>query len=152
VERLVALAVEDDWKLRPDPHVAFWQAPVGQRWYTHCQLSPADYMRQWITDLPRAGRTVSRNDLEDETLFRWLIDRGYAQPSDRPGLERLLETRRDRLDMRPSIEVSRGWPWQTARELDGDGRNSRLVAEVREALERVLAILDEPDLASLSEG
>jgi hypothetical protein len=85
-------------------------------------------------------------------LVNWLIDRGYAQPSDRSGLERLLETGRDRFDMRPSIEVARRWPWQTAQELDGDGRHSGLVDEVREALERVLAILDEPDLASLSEA
>ena len=112
-------------------------------------LTPQDYLHQWTTDLDKAGRTISRNDLQDGTLWHWLIDRGYAQPHDRPGLERLLETRVDNFDMRPSITVSRRWPWHTARELDGDGRHSRLVDEVRDAVDHLLAILDEPQLADL---
>jgi hypothetical protein len=148
VERLAALGGEDEWDLHPNPHVAFWQSSERQRWYTRCRLSADVYMQQWIDDLARAGRTISRDDLADGTLLDWLIARGYAQRNDQDGLECLIkaEPTRKKFDMRPSIRVSRRWTWREACELDGEDHFSRLAPQVREALGRVLAILDQPAL------
>ena len=149
VERLAALAGEDAWLLVPNPHVAFWQSSERQRWYTKCLLTPDVYMRQWIDDLAKAGRTINRADLADGTLLHWLITRGYAQPADDAGLQRLIEAEptRKKFDMRPSIRVSRRWTWQEACDLDGD---RALAPQVHDALGRVLAILDQPALVRTS--
>lgn len=149
VERLAALSGEEAWQLLPNPHVAFWQSSELQRWYTHCSLPPDVYMRQWIEDLPKAGRKINRETLEDRSVLRWLISRGYAAPDDDQGMHRLIraEPKRRKFDMRPGIRVSRRWTWQEACELDGAGPGGPLASQVHDALGRVLAILDQPPLA-----
>lgn len=71
----------------------------------------------------------------------WLLQRGYAVEDDRPGLDRLLDTRVQDFHARPSLEVSRSWSWSDAVESDG---NDRLIDEIREAVTAVFAAVDQP--------
>lgn len=141
VRRLTALNGEGGWRVKPLPHVAFWTARPQQRWYLTCDLDADDYARRWIEDLDRVGR-VARQELEPK-LWPWLLERGYARPEDRQGLDKLRETGRKEFHMRPGLEVTRRWGWEEARRLDDRGDLSE---QVRASIDRVLRLLDEPPL------
>lgn len=148
VQRLAALAEEDGWQVRPNPHVSYFKAPAPRRWYLTSALSPSAYLRQWgAEDLPQVG-AHGRDELERE-LWPWLLKRGYGQSADRPGLERLLATRHERFFLRPGVEVIRYWDWDHAQRLDEE---QRLEDEIAQAIDRVLSLLDEPLLAQMRAG
>lgn len=139
--RLAALDGEDDWRVRPQPHVGFWTARPQQRWYLTCDLAADDYARRWTDDLSRVG-SVARDELELE-LWPWLLEHGYAQPEDRQGLDKLRETGRREFHLRPGLEVTRRWGWGEARRLDDRGQ---LREQIRASIDEVLRLLDEPPL------
>jgi hypothetical protein len=78
-------------------------------------------------------------------FFRWLVERGYARDSELASLQEWLASKplRIQLHIRPGIEARRTWPYADAFARD---RKDEFVAEVREAIDRVLSALDEPKL------
>ena len=130
----------------PRAFVAYWRAHVNARWWLTTRLSPEEYVLAWSGDVARF-RTHSREELEDGTVWKWLLDRGYATPQDADGLRELLDrTQHNDFYVRPGLQISKTWTWQDATELDDGGR---LIPVVAEAIDDLLAALGEPDLAAL---
>ena len=121
-------------------------AQPTQRWYPGRHLAGPLYVHQWIDDF-RAGcaGARTRDELADPRFFRWLVERGYARGSELASLQEWLASKppRIQLHIRPGIEARRTWPYADAFAPDG---KDEFVAEVREAIDRVLSALDEPKL------
>ncbi len=146
-ERLCKLIGQDGdaWQVRPQPLLAFRNAPVRTRVYLTCKLDPDEYARRWQgPDWKRVG-AHHRNHVRDQ-LWPWLLDRGYAAPQDAERIEPFLRALGRRFaHLRPSIHVSRSWAWEQAERLDDEGA---LAGEIRLAIDKVLELLDEPPLGS----
>jgi hypothetical protein len=142
-ERLGELLEEDGgaWQVQPQPLLGFRNAPVRTRVYLTCTLDPAEYARRWQgPDWKRVG-AHHRSHIRSQ-LWPWLLERGYASRCDEIRLDPFLRALGRRFaHLRPSIHVSRSWSWEEAQSLDDAGL---LAAQIREALNRVLAILGEP--------
>jgi hypothetical protein len=146
-ERLCALLSGHDgdcWSVQPQPLLGFRNAPVRTRVYLTCELDPGEYARRWQgEDWKRAG-AHHRSHVRDD-LWPWLLARGYACERDGERIEPFLRALGRRFaHLRPSMHVSRSWDWEQAERLDDEGL---LAGEIHAALNRVLALLDEPLLA-----
>lgn len=139
------LDIEDeDWQVQPQPLLGFRNAPVRTRVYMTCTLDPAEYVRRWQGEDWKKVGAHHRNHIPDE-LWPWLIERGYASERDTARLEAFMHALGRRFaHLRPSIHVSRSWEWREAEKLDDDGL---LPGEIRDALNRVLTLLDEPNVS-----
>ena len=117
------------------------RADARTRVYLTCTLDAATYARRWQgEDWSHVG-AHHRETIHTE-LWPWLLERGYASEQDAERLDPFLRALGRRFaHLRPSMHVSRSWPLAEAQKLDDDGR---LAGEIREALNRVLGILDEP--------
>ena len=148
-ERLAELddAGEGPWRVAPQPLLGFRNAPQRVRVYLTCTLDATTYARRWQgEDWVRVG-AHHREKIAPE-LWPWLLERGYASPEDEPRLERFVQTLgRRALHLRPSIHVSRTWSFAEAEALDEAGL---LVGEIHAAINRVLAVLDEPLVQTLA--
>jgi hypothetical protein len=144
-EQLCELLDEEDggWLVEPQPVLGFRNAPVRTRVYLSCVLDPDEYARRWQgQDWKRVG-AHHRNHIATD-LWPWLLERGYASPEDEVRLDPFLRALGRRFaHLRPSMHVARSWSWSEAERLDDEGR---LPAEVHRALNRVLELLDEPQL------
>jgi hypothetical protein len=129
------------WQARPNVHLAFRNAPVGQRLYLTCTLETGEYIRNWAgSDFAKVG--ACRYDTIRESLWPWLRVRHYAAPEDDQRLETFIKGLGHRdAHLRPSIRVCRTWSWPHAAELDEHGT---LVTEIRTAARELLNALDEP--------
>lgn len=133
----------EDWLLQPQPLLGFRNAPVRTRLYMTCNLDPAEYARRWQGEDWKKVGAHHRNHIRDE-LWPWLIERGYASERDAARLEPFMHALGRRFaHLRPSIHVSRSWEWSEAERLDDEGL---LPGEIRDALNRVLTLLDEPNV------
>jgi hypothetical protein len=146
-ERLCELLSGPDgehWHVQPQPLLGFRNAPVRTRVYLTCVLDPAEYARRWQgEDWKRVG-AHHRNHVRED-LWPWLLERGYASEQDGERIEPFLRALGRRFaHLRPSMHVSRSWDWAEAERLDDEGL---LAGEIHDALNRVLALLDEPLLA-----
>jgi hypothetical protein len=145
-ERLAELldgttGADDSWSVQPQPLLGFRNAPVRTRVYLTCSLSPGEYARRWQGEDWKKVGAHHRNHIRSE-LWPWLLDRSYASPCDEPRLDPFLRALGRRFaHLRPSIHVSRSWPWEQAEALDDEGR---LPAEIGGSVNRVLEILGEP--------
>jgi hypothetical protein len=142
-ERLAELddAGDGPWRVAPQPLLGFRNAPQRVRAYLTCTLDAAEYARRWQDeDFSRVGAHPHDKVLTE--LWPWLLERGYASLEDRERLERFLQTLgRRALHLRPAIHVSRTWSFAEAEALDDAGL---LVDEIHAAINRVLAVLQEP--------
>lgn len=149
-ESLCELLDEDQgaWRVQPQPLLGFRNAPVRTRVYLTCTLDPAEYARRWQgEDWKRVG-AHHRNKILTE-LWPWLLERDYASEHDAARLDPFLHALGRRFaHLRPSIHVSRSWQWDEAEKLDDEGL---LPGEIREALNRVLGLLEEPQLAPVAQ-
>lgn len=129
------------WQIAPNVHLAFFNAPDGQRLYMHCHLEITEYVHRWSGN-DFAQIRAHRYDEIRENLWLWLRERQYADPQDDQQLDVFLSRlgRRD-AHLRPGIRVRRIWPWAEAVDLDERGA---LVGEVRAAVTELLTALDEP--------
>jgi hypothetical protein len=134
------------WRVAPQPLLGFRSAPQRVRVYLTCTLDAAAYARQWQDeDLARVG--AHRPETVRPELWPWLLERGYASTADEERLERFMRTLGKRsLHLRPSMHVSYTWSFAEAEALDEAGL---LVGEIHEAVNRVLAALDEPLVQTL---
>jgi hypothetical protein len=129
------------WRVQPQPLLGFRNAPVRTRLYLTCMLDPAEYARRWQGEDGKKVGAHHRNHIRSE-LWPWLLERGYASEGDELRLDPFLRALGRRFaHLRPSIHVSRSWPWAQAEELDDEGL---LPGEIRDALNRVLSLLGEP--------
>lgn len=135
------------WRVVPQPLLGFRSAPQRVRVYLTCALDAATYARQWQDeDLARVG--AHRPETVRPELWPWLLERGYASRADEERLERFMRTLGKRaLHLRPSMHVSYTWSFAEAEALDDAGL---LVGEIHEAINRVLAALDEPLVQTLA--
>ena len=141
-ERLAELDESDGpWRVQPQPLLAFRNAPQRVRAYLTCTLDAGTYARRWQNeDWPRVGAHPRETILPE--LWPWLLERGYAAPPDAERVESFMQTLGKRpAHLRPTIHVSRSWTFAEAEALDDAGR---LVAEIHEAVNRVLGVLEEP--------
>jgi hypothetical protein len=150
VDALIALTDDPAWHLHGNFHLAYWRSSGHQRWYPPtAQLLPGPvYVRQWVEDFQdqRAGRRP-REDLKDPNFRQWLMERGYASESEMESLDEWAnKLPMDKFDVRPSIQVTRSWQSDDAVARDGTGQ---LIAEVHEAINQILAALDEPSLEDI---
>ena len=133
IESLTALG-DAGWSLRANFHIAFHNSNWKQRWYPSNRMPASDYLRQWSTDLPNAGR-FPRHEIEDPNFGRWLVERGYITDAEEDGLAVWLRgLRRQEVDVRPSLAIERSW------DVVPTG------SEVRAAINEVLVALEEPIL------
>ena len=133
----------EDWLLQPQPLLGFRNAPVRTRVYLTCTLDPGEYARRWQGEDWKKVGAHHRNHIRDE-LWPWLIERGYASERDAARLEPFMHALGRRFaHLRPSIHVSRSWEWSEAERLDDEGL---LPGQIRDALNRVLTLLDEPNV------
>lgn len=135
----------EDWRVQPQPLLGFRNAPVRTRVYLTCELDPAEYARRWQGEDWKKVGAHHRNHIRPD-LWPWLLERGYASERDAARLDPFLHALGRRFaHLRPSIHVSRSWSWGQAEVLDDEGR---LPGEIRDALNNVLSLLDEPLLPS----
>jgi ATP/maltotriose-dependent transcriptional regulator MalT len=93
-----------------------------------------------------AGRRP-REDINDPKFRHWLVERNYANESEMESLDEWAnKLPMDKFDIRPSIQVTRSWQLADA---VGRDRKGQLIAEVHEAINQVLAALDEPRLEDI---
>jgi hypothetical protein len=143
-ERLCELETADGrWRVEPQPLLGFRNAPKRTRVYLSCTLDAIEYARRWQgEDWSHVG-SHHRQTIRTE-LWPWLLERGYASPQDGERLDPFLHALGRRFaHLRPGMHVSRSWSWEEAEKLDDEGL---LMGEIREAIERVLAVLGEPPL------
>jgi hypothetical protein len=142
-ERLAELS-DGPWRVEPQPQLGFRNAPARTRVYLTCRLDALTYVRRWQgEDFKRVGAHDPDTILEE--LWPWLLRRRYASARDRKRLESFLRTLgRRRAHLRPSIHVQRSWSFEEATRLDDEGL---LADEVRDAINRVLTLLEEPAVA-----
>ena len=87
------------------------------------------------------------SDLKDPIFRQWLVERGYASESEMESLDEWADKLpMDKFDVRPSIQVTRSWQFADAVARDSTGQ---FTAEVHEAINQVLAALDEPQLEDI---
>jgi hypothetical protein len=139
----------DSWIVRPQPLLGFRNAPVRTRVYLTCELDPGEYARRWQGEDWKKVGAHHRSHVR-ERLWPWLLQRGYATAADEARIDPFLRALGRRFaHLRPSMHVQRTWEWQQAQRLDDEGL---LAGEIHAALDRVLALLDEPSLASGAGG
>ena len=146
VEALIALVDHAELELHSNFQLAYRFAQPIQRWYPGRRLPGPQYVRQWIDDFRRGcSGARTRDQLADPAFYRWLVEREYAHESELVSLDDWLGSKpsRHQLHIRPGIEVLRTWPYAYAAEQDHQGE---FVAEIRDAIDRVLSALDEPKL------
>lgn len=149
VEALIALVDHAELELHSNFHLAYRFAQPIQRWYPRRRLPGPQYVRQWIDDFRggcAGGRT--RDQLADPAFSRWVVEREYAHESELMSLDDWLVSKPSRLQVhiRPSIELLRTWPYAYAAE---QHHQDEFVAEIHEAIDRVLSALDEPKLNTI---
>jgi hypothetical protein len=131
------------WQVKPQPLLGFRNAPVRTRVYLTCGLEPAEYVRRWEGEDWKQVGAHHRNKIRAE-LWPWLLERGYASEHDTARLDPFLHALGRRFaHLRPSIHVSHSWTWDEAERLDDEGL---LPGEIRDALNRVLGLLGEPQV------
>jgi hypothetical protein len=143
-ERLCELAARNErWRVEPQPLLGFRNAPKRTRVYLSCTLDALEYARRWQgEDWSHVG-SHHRQTIRTE-LWPWLLERGYASPGDAERLDPFLHALGRRFaHLRPGMHVSCTWSWEEAQKLDDDGL---LAGEIRDAIDRVLAVLGEPAL------
>jgi hypothetical protein len=142
-KRLIHLLSErgGQWYARANVHLAFRNAAAALRLYPHCRLEATEYIQRWSGDDFAWVGAHSRDELRS-TLWPWLRNRQYAGPEDDDELDAFLNRlgRRD-AHLRPSLEVTRYWPWAEAVELDERGA---LTGDLRSAVNELLSALGEP--------
>ena len=135
------------WRVEPQPLLGFRNAPTRTRIYLSCTLDPAIYARRWQgEDWSHVG--AHHRDTIHTELWPWLLQRGYASPPDAERLESFMHSLgRRAVHLRPSMHVTRSWPFAEAEALDDKGL---LVGEIHAAINRVLGVLEEPPVEMLS--
>ncbi len=148
-DRLCELASPPDWAVEPQPLLGFRNAPRRTRVYLTCTLDAPTYARRWEgEDWSHVG-AHHRNSIHSE-LWPWLLERGYASQQDAERLDPFLRALGRRFaHLRPSMHVARSWSWAQAERLEDEGR---LVGEIRDAVNAVLAALEEPLLSAENPG
>jgi len=147
-QALIALTDDPAWQVDANFYLAYWQASGPQRWYPAPHLDGSVYVRQWIKDFGdhRAGRRP-REQVNDPEFRHWLVERKYASPEEMESLDEWAnKLPMDHFDIRPSIQVTRSWQFTDAVARD---RTGQLTAEVHDAINQVLAALDEPQLEDM---
>ena len=133
--------------MAPQPLLGFRSAPQRVRVYLTCTLDAATYARHWQDEDWGYVGAHHRDKVLPE-LWPWLLERGYASPVDEEPLERFMQTLGRRpMHLRPSLHVSRTWSFAEAEALDDAGL---LVGEIHTAINRVLAVLEEPLVQTLA--
>jgi hypothetical protein len=129
------------WRVEPQPQLGFRNAPARTRVYLTSRLDAATYIRRWHSeDFKQVGAHNPDTILSE--LWPWLLRRRYASARDKARLEPFLRTLgRRAAHLRPSIHVSRSWPFEQAVALDDEGL---LAGEIHDAINRVLDLLEEP--------
>lgn len=129
------------WRVQPQPLLGFRNAPKRTRVYLTCTLDAATYARRWQgEDWSHVG--AHHRDTILPELWPWLLARGYASPPDAAQLEPFMHALgRRAAHLRPTIHVTRSWPFPEAEALDDAGL---LVAQIHEGVNRVLGVLEEP--------
>jgi len=145
--RLLDAAADSNWKVDMRPHLAFWTSRPPERVYTNPapEMGVRTYVQRWGgPDAAMIGghpRDTIRSD-----LWPWLLERGYATPPDEellePFLGRLAKRNRD-AHLRPGLCVTRRWG---RAEVDELRRRDELASEIRSAVNRLLAAVDDASL------
>ena len=148
-DRLCALAAPPDWRVEPQPLLGFRNAPRRTRVYLTCTLDAPTYARRWEgEDWSHVG--AHHRDCIRTELWPWLLERGYASERDAERLDPFLRALGRRFaHLRPSMHVARSWTWTDAERLEDEGR---LVGEIRDSVNAVLAALEEPLLSGPDTG
>jgi hypothetical protein len=147
VEAVVSLADSEGWKVNSNFHIAYWHAQPAHRWYPH--LGGSARVHQWIDDIRRGRANArTRQEIEDPRFRRWLVERGFADENELPTLDEWLNDHPTvkQFFIRPGVQVLKIWPLADTVAAD---RSGELVAEVHEAIDRVLSALGEPKLSAL---
>ncbi|MBO0879203.1 MAG: hypothetical protein J2P17_02225 [Mycobacterium sp.] len=147
VEAVVSLVDNDDWKVNSNFHIAYWHAQPAHRWYPH--LGEPAQIRHWINDIPRGRANArSRQDIEDTGFRRWLVERGLAHDDELPTPDKWLNDHPTikQFFIRPGVQILRIWPLT---DTAAENQSRELVGEVRDAIDRVLSALHEPQLSAL---
>ena len=125
--------------------LGFRNAPRRTRVYLTCRLDAPTYARRWESEDWSQVGAHHRDSIRTE-LWPWLLERGYASEHDAERLDPFLRALGRRFaHLRPSMHVARSWSWSEAERLEDEGR---LVGEIRDALNAVLAALEEPSLSA----
>ena len=147
-EALIALTDDPAWQVDANFYLAYWQASGPQRWYPARHLPGPVYVRQWVKDFHdhRAGRRP-REDVNDPKFRHWLVESKYASPDEMGSLDEWAnKLPMDHFDIRPSIQVTRSWQFTDAAGRDSTGQ---FTTEVHDAINQILAALDEPQLEDI---
>lgn len=141
IARLCALSA-DGFDVSPNPHLAFrWSTP-SERMSLDWERSAEDYLKFWSFEDGLAHIRQYTTEKARSELWPWLVHHGFAQPTDQPELELLLEAAGRRpIAVRPGVQVSRTWKYQDAVQLDADGEG--LILQIRDALNSFMSSVDE---------
>lgn len=150
VESLVNLAAQPGWELDANFHIGYRFSRTFQRWYPARHLAGVDYVRQWVEDVDHHAGQRTREQLLSKGFHTWLTERHYATKKDLDRLDDWIEQKSPgiKFHLRPSVQIVRKWDLPEAAELDAKGEFGH---QVTTAIDQILAALEEPTLADLSE-
>lgn len=141
-DRFVGVADEGGWLVQPNPHIAFWLAPVHQRLYLDPSLELRPYVELWEGPGHSWIGGHLRDDL-DGSLWPWLKDRGLASDADDGSFEQFLRilASRPQAHLRAGLYAKRIWSQEEVAM-----RSTSLASEIRTEVNRLLMAIGEPRL------
>lgn len=143
--RLLAAARDGGWEADARPHLAFRNSRASQRLYTNPVISVEDYIARWAG---ADGRRIGQHEADAvrRGLWPWMLERGYASPTDEPELEPFLaRLGRRPAHLRPGLRLLRRWRRD---EVEALHRRGALANEIRSAVNRLLVAVGDPPLAA----
>lgn len=140
---MVVAALERGWKVKPRPHLGFFNSAPTQRLYmAPDDVDAEEYAERWEG---ADGRQIRQHSSEEvrQHLWPWLEQRGYASADDDDVLEQFLPILGRRpAHLRPGMRFRRRWD---STEIDRLGRNE-LASAVRADVNAILGAAGEPAL------
>jgi hypothetical protein len=141
--RLLAAARDGGWDVDPRPHLAFRNSRASQRLYTNPLIGADDYVAGWAG---ADGRRIGQHEADTvrRGLWPWMLERGYASPTDEQELEPFLaRLGRRPAHLRPGLRLLRRWRRD---DVEAIQRRGALANEIRSAVNRLLVAVGDPPL------
>lgn len=137
---MIEAAQSCGWRVTASPHLAFLNSYARQRLYMTPDIDPLVYAERWADEDREFIGRHPREDLED-TIWPWLMNRGYASAQDKRELEAfVVQLGRRPVDVRPGMRFRQRWEASAVR------NRAEFISAVRRDVNLILAAAGEPTL------
>jgi hypothetical protein len=145
--RLLEAARAGGWEIDTRPHLGFWNSAAPQRLYMNPTIGVDEYVARWAGP---DGRQIGQHqpDTIRPRLWPWLLERGFASPSDEPELDPFIRRLGKRAaHVRPALRLLRRWSPEEAAALRA---RDELAGEIRSEVNRLLLAVGDRTLPARS--